>query len=69
MKIMHQSIPAASSPHADPWVLAFFFVLDGKFLGMGTQLLSCQIPWGGDEKRGQMPHAPLTPQHFSFPNF
>ena len=23
-------------------------------------LLSCQIPQGGDEKRGQMPHPPLT---------
>ena len=31
----------------------------------GWGLLSCQIPWGGDEKRGQMPHPPSTLQHFS----
>ena len=37
---MHQSIPATPSPSpppADPRALAFFFVLDGKFPGMGTQ--------------------------------
>ena len=28
-------------------------------------LISCQIPPGGDEKRGQMPRPPLPPQHFS----
>ena len=28
-------------------------------------LLSCQIPRGGDEKRGQMPRPPSTLQHFS----
>ena len=50
---MHQSIPTAPS----------FFVLDGKFPDWG--LLSCQIPRGGDEKRGQMPPTPLTLQHFS----
>ena len=39
---MHQSIPPAPSPRplpppppprAEPWVLAFFFALDGKFPG------------------------------------
>ena len=28
-------------------------------------LLSCQIPWGGDKKRGQMPRHSSTLQHFS----
>ena len=59
--IMHQLIPPASSsppPGVDPRALAFFFVLDGKFPGMGT--LSCQIPRGGDKKRGQMPRPPST---------
>ena len=58
--LMHQSIPPA--PRADPRALAFFFALDGKFPGWG--LLSCQIPRGGDEKRGQMPRPPSTLQHF-----
>ena len=31
----------------------------------GWRLLSCQIPRGGDEKRGQMPRPPSTLQHFS----
>ena len=31
----------------------------------GWGLLSCQIPRGGDEKRGQMPRTPSTLQHFS----
>ena len=31
----------------------------------GWGLLSCQIPQGGDEKRGQMPRPPSTLQHFS----
>ena len=31
----------------------------------GWGLLSCQIPRGGDEKRGQMPRPPSTLQHFS----
>ena len=30
----------------------------------GWGLLSCQIPRGGDEKRGQMSHPPSTLQHF-----
>ena len=47
---MHQSIPAAL-----PWMANF----------RGWRLLSCQIPWGGDEKREQMPHPPPTLQHFS----
>ena len=31
----------------------------------GWGLLSCQIPWGGDEKRGQMRRPPSGLQHFS----
>ena len=31
----------------------------------GLGLLSCQIPQGGDEKKGQMPRPPSTLQHFS----
>ena len=31
----------------------------------GWRLLSCQLPRGGDEKRGQVPHPPSTLQHFS----
>ena len=64
---MHQSIPAAPSPppspRADPRAFAFFFALDGKFPGVG--LFSCQIPRGGDGKKGQMPRLPSTLQHFS----
>ena len=52
--LMHQSIPAVLSPPppaplGEPWALAFFFTLDGKFPGWG--LLSCQILQGGDEKK------------------
>ena len=50
-------------PRAEPRALAFFFSLDGKSRGCG--LLSCQIPRGGDENRGQMPRPPSTLQHFS----
>ena len=64
--VIHQSIPPPLSqpppPRTDPRALAFF-ALDGKFPGWG--LLSCQIPRGGDEKRGQMPRPPSTLQHFS----
>ena len=50
-------------PGLTPRALAFFFASDGKFPGVGT--LSCQIPRGGDEKRGQMLRPPSTLQHFS----
>ena len=62
---MHQSIPATPSPppRADPRALAFFFPWMANSRGRG--LLSCQIPRGGDEKRGQMPRPPSTLQHFS----
>ena len=62
---MHQSTPAAPSPRprADPRALAFFFPRMANSRGWG--LLSCQIPRGGDEKRGQMLRPPSTQQHFS----
>ena len=63
--VMHQSIPAAPSP---PPPLpraggAFFFAWIAN--SRGWELLSCQIPRGGDETRGQMPRPPSTLQHFS----
>ena len=48
---------------ADPQALAFFLPWMANSWGWG--LLSCQIPRGGDEKRGQMPLPPSTLQHFS----
>ena len=48
---------------ADPRALAFFSPCMANSRVWG--LLSCQIPWGGVEKRGQMPHPPSTLQHFS----
>ena len=65
--VMHQSIPPAPTPLPPPTPYPpgalFFFALDGKFPGVG--LLTCQIPRGGDEKRGQVPRSPSTLQHFS----
>ena len=49
-------------PRADPRALAFFFLW---MANPGGGLLSCQIPRGGDENRGQMPRPPSTLQHFS----
>ena len=46
-------------PRVDPPELAFF----SPWMGWGP--LSCQISWGGDEKRGQIPRPPSTLQHFS----
>ena len=42
---------------ADPLEFAFFFLMDGKFARVGHT--SCQMPSGGDESRGQMPHYTL----------
>ena len=47
---------------ADPRALAFFSPCMANSRVWG--LLSCQIPRGGVEKRGQMPHPPWTLQHF-----
>ena len=63
LDLMHQPIPPAPIPRADPWALALFLPWMANSQGWG--LLSCQIPRGGDVKRGQMPHPPSTLQHFS----
>ena len=52
-----------ADPRADSQALAFFLPWMANSRGWG--LLSCQIPRGGDEKRGQMPRPPSTLQHFS----
>ena len=54
---------AEHPPRADPRALEFFLPWMANSRGWG--LLSCQIPRGGDEKRGQMPRPPSTLQHFS----
>ena len=53
--VMHQSILAAPSlpPPPPPWA-------DPRADSRGWELLSCQMPRGGDEKRGQMPLPPLS---------
>ena len=53
----------APFPRADPRALALFLPLMANSWGWG--LLSCQMPGGGDEKRGQMPHPPSSLQYFS----
>ena len=50
-------------PRADPRALGFFLPWMANSRGWG--LLSCQISWGGDGKRGQMPCPTSTLQHFS----
>ena len=63
---MHQSIPPAPRPpppRADPRALPF--ILPWMANSLGWVLLRCQIPQGGDEKRGQMPRPRSTLQHFS----
>ena len=51
---MHQSIPAAPCfPRADPREFAFFFSWMANSRGRGH--LSCQMPGGGDERRGKCP--------------
>ena len=49
--------PPPPLPQADqPRALAFFWPWMANFRGWG--LLSCQIPRGWDEKRGEMPRTP-----------
>ena len=59
LQLMQQSITF----RADPRALELFLPWMANSRGWG--LLSCQIPRGGDEKRGQMPRPPSTPQNFS----
>ena len=56
------SVNSTSPP---PAPLALAFVLPWMANSLGWGLLSCQIPRGGHERRGQMPHPPSTLQHFS----
>ena len=47
---MHQSIPDAPMPlRGKPQALAFFFFLDGKFLG--EECLKSQLPCSGNKNR------------------
>ena len=55
--------PAPSPPPAGPRALALFLPWMANSRGWG--LLSCQIPRGGDERRGQMLRPPSTLQHSS----
>ena len=68
---MHQSIPPAPipppPPRADPRALAFFLPWMANSREWG--LLSCRIPQGGDEKRGQMPRSSSTLQPFCLSAF
>ena len=67
---MHQSIPAAPRPPPPPLATPADprkFILPWMTNSHGWGLLSCQIPRGGDEKRGQMPRPPSALQHFSQP--
>ena len=54
--------PAPSPPPAGPRALALFLPWMANSRGWG--LLSCQIPRGEDEKRGQMPRPTSTLQQF-----
>ena len=51
--------PSSPPPPGRPPGISFF----SPWMGWGP--LSCQISWGGDEKRGQIPRPPSTLQHFS----
>ena len=51
--VLHQSATTPPPCRPDPPGITIFFCL------------GWQIPGGGDEKRGQMPHPPSTLQHFS----
>ena len=63
--VMHpvNSSCAQSPPPSPGRGELFFFAWIANSRGWG--LLSCQIPRGGDETRGQMPCPPSTLQHFS----
>ena len=63
---MHQSIsPAPRAAPPPPLQLTPGHWHFGMANSRGWGLLGCQIPWGGDEKRGQIPCPPSTLQHFS----
>ena len=53
MNQLYSYSSCAQLPRSDPRALALFLPWMANSRGWG--LLSCQIPRGGDEKRGQMP--------------
>ena len=57
--------PASPPPPSRGDLRALAFFLPWMTNSRGWGLLSCQIPRGGDKKRGQIPRPPSTPQHFS----
>ena len=66
LSIMHQSITAAPSPSPPPGLtpgISIFFVLDGKFSGVGTLELSNPPMWGR-EKRANAPSPVSTATFF-----
>ena len=63
-ELMHQSIPPAPRPPPPGWPPGISIFLPWMANSRGWGLLSCQIPRGGDGKRGQMPRPPSTVQHF-----
>ena len=64
-RIQNQSIPPAPTPSPRAFSRALAFFLPWMANSRGWELFSCQIPRGGDEKKGQMPRPPSTLQHFS----
>ena len=67
--LMHQSIPATPNPPPPPpppgWPPGISIFLPWMANSRRWGLLSCQIPRGGDEKRGQIPH-PLSTRQLTF---
>ena len=57
--------PAPSPPSTPGLTSGISIFLPWMANSRGWGLLSCQIPRGADEKRGQMPRPPSTMQHFS----
>ena len=63
--LMHESIPAASSPPPSGWPpgISIFFALDGKFPGVGILELSNPPGWGR-KKRANAPSSVNTATFF-----
>ena len=57
--------PAPSPPSTPGLTSGISIFLPWMANSRGWGLLSCQIPRGADEKRGQMSRPPSTLQHFS----
>ena len=64
--VMHQSIPAVRRlppARADPWALAIFFALDGKFPG-GEDPRAANSPGWGWKKKVTAPYSVNTATFF-----